>query len=323
MNAEYLISFLYATVLAGTPLLFGTLGEILTEKSGNLNLGVEGMMCMGAVMGFMAGYRTESAALALICAFAAGMAGALIYAFLTVTLKADQNVTGLTLTIFGTGFANFVGEGMVNSSPTGSANLSEALKAKFAEVQIPVLSELPYAGDLLFSYNIFVYMSLALAIAMGVYLYHTRQGLNLRAVGENPAAADAAGVNVTLYKYLHILVGGGICGLGGAYVSIVTCGGVWTYNCVNGLGWIAVALVIFVSWSPYRAILGGLVFGALSILRLYIAGLTGLEIRIPTPIFSMLPFIATAVVLVISSIRMSRERCQPKGCGVNYFREER
>jgi len=323
MNAEYLISFLYATVLAGTPLLFGTLGEHLTEESSNLNLGVERMMCMGAVMGFMAGYRTESAALALICAFAAGMAGALIYAFLTVTLKADQNVTGLTLTIFGTGFANFVGEGMVNSSPTGSANLSKALKAKFAEVQIPVLSELPYAGDLLFSYNIFVYMSLALAIAMGVYLYHTRQGLNLRAVGENPAAADAAGVNVTLYKYLHILVGGGICGLGGAYVSIITCGGVWTPNCVNGLGWIAVALVIFVSWSPYRAILGGLVFGALSILRLYIAGLTGLEIRIPTPIFSMLPFIATAVVLVIGSVRMSREHAQPKGCGVNYFREER
>ena len=323
MSAEYLISFLYAVVLAGTPLLFGTLGEILTEKSGNLNLGVEGMMCMGAVMGFMAGYRTDSAILAILCAFAAGMVGALIYAFLTVTLKADQNVTGLTLTIFGAGFAEFVGEGMISSSPTGSANLSEGLKKVFGEIHTPFLADIPYVGDLFFKYNVFVYIALALAIALGLYLYHTRQGLNLRAVGENPAAADAGGVNVTLYKYVHILIGGGICGLGGAYVSIVTCGGTWTPNCVNGLGWIAVALVIFVSWSPYRAILGALLFGALSVLRLYIAGLTGLEISIPTPIFSMLPFIVTAIVLVIGSVRMSREHAQPKGCGVNYFREER
>ena len=323
MSAEYLISFLYAVVLAGTPLLFGTLGEILTEKSGNLNLGVEGMMCMGAVMGFMAGYRTDSAILAILCAFAAGMVGALIYAFLTVTLKADQNVTGLTLTIFGAGFAEFVGEGMISSSPTGSANLSEGLKKVFGEIHTPFLADIPYVGDLFFKYNVFVYIALALAIALGLYLDHTRQGLNLRAVGENPAAADAGGVNVTLYKYVHILIGGGICGLGGAYVSIVTCGGTWTPNCVNGLGWIAVALVIFVSWSPYRAILGALLFGALSVLRLYIAGLTGLEISIPTPIFSMLPFIVTAIVLVIGSVRMSREHAQPKGCGVNYFREER
>ncbi len=232
-------------------------------------------------------------------------------------------MTGLTLTIFGTGFANFVGEGMVNSSPTGSANLSDALKAKFAALHIPGLSDLPYAGTMLFQYNLFVYLALALAVAMGIYLYHTRAGLNLRAVGENPAAADAGGINVSRYKYLHIMLGGGICGLGGAYVSIITCGGVWTYNCVNGLGWIAVALVIFVSWSPYRAILGSLVFGALSVLRLYLNGLTGLDLRIPTPIFSMVPFIVTAIVLVISSVRMSREHRQPKGCGVNYFREER
>ncbi len=323
MSAEYLISFLYATVLAGTPLLFGTLGEVLTERSGNLNLGVEGMMCMGAVMGFLAGYRTDSMLLAMLCAFAAGMVGGLIYAFLTVSLKADQNVTGLTLTIFGTGFANFVGEGMINSSSTGSAVLSDSLKSKFAELSIPGLSDIPYVGRLLFQYNIFTYLGVVLAIAMGIYLYHTRAGLNLRAVGENPAAADAGGINVSRYKYLHIMAGGGICGLGGAYVSIVTCGGAWTPNCVNGLGWIAVALVIFVSWSPYRAIIGSIVFGALSVLRLYLAGLTGLELRIPTPIFSMLPFVVTAIVLVISSVRMSREHRQPQGCGVNYFREDR
>jgi simple sugar transport system permease protein len=149
---------------------------------------------------------------------------------------------------------------------------------------------------------------------------HTRQGLNLRAVGENPAAADAVGIPIDLYKYVHIGLGGGICGLGGAYVSLVTCGGSWTYNCINGLGWIAVALVIFAAWSPYRVLFGSLTFGALSVLRLYIPGTV---ISIPPAIFAMLPFIATILVLVLTSVRLSREKMQPKGCGVNYFREER
>lgn len=316
----YLTNFLYAAILAGLPLLYGTLGEILTEKAGNLNLGVEGMMYMGAIIGFLAGYATGSFALALVGAFLAGSLGALIYAFLTVTLRANQNVTGLTLTIFGMGFANFIGENMMLNSPTGSAILSESVKAQFQTINVPFLSDIPVLGKLFFSHNLFVYVGFGLAIVMGVYLHHTRKGLNLRSVGENPGAADAAGVNVTLYKYVHILIGGGVCGLGGAYVALVTCGGAWTHNCINGLGWIAVALVIFASWSPYRAILGALIFGALSVLRLYMpAGF----VRVPTAIFSMLPFIATVVVLVVSSIRMSKEHAQPKGCGVNYFREER
>lgn len=317
---NYLTNFLYAAILAGVPLLFGTLGEILTEKAGNLNLGVEGMMYMGAIIGFWCGYITDSFALALVGAAVAGALGALIYAFLTVTLKANQNVTGLTLTIFGTGFANFIGENIILNSPTQSAILSESVKAQFATIQIPYLSNIPVLGKLLFSHTLFVYIAFILAIVSGLYLYHTRKGLNLRAVGENPGSADAAGVNVSLYKYVHILAGGAMCGLGGAYVSLVTCGGAWTHNCINGLGWIAVALVIFASWSPYRAMLGGLVFGALSVLRLYMpAGF----VKIPTAIFSMLPFVATALVLVISSVRMSKDHAQPKGCGVNYFREER
>lgn len=316
----YLTEFLYAAMLAGVPLLFGTLGEILTERSGNLNLGVEGMMYMGAVMGFYAAYTFESAALAFAFAFGAGLLGALIYAFLTVTLKANQNVTGLTLTIFGTGFANFMGEHMIMNSVTKSVILSDATKLKFKGIFIPGLSELPVVGKLFFQQTAFAYLGVALALLMGWYLYRTRRGLNLRAVGENPAAADAAGIHVAGYKYAHILIGGGICGIGGAYVSIVTCGGAWTYSCVNGLGWIAVALVIFASWSPYRALLGALVFGGLSVLRLYLpAGL----FQIPSAVFSMLPFIVTAVVLIIASMRMSRENAQPKGCGVNYFREER
>ena len=317
---NYVSSFIYAAVLAGTPLLFGTLGEIITEKAGNLNLGVEGMMYMGAIMGFYAGYVTGSVALSLIAALAAGALGALIYAFLTVTLKANQNVTGLTLTIFGGGFANFIGENLILNSPTKSAVLSDAMKANLKSINIPLLSDIPYIGRMFFQHNIFVYLGIVLAIAAGWYLNHTAQGLNLRAVGENPAAADAAGVNVSAYKYVHILLGGGICGLGGAYIALVTCGGNWTYNCVGGLGWIAVALVILAAWSPYKALLGSLVFGALSVLKIYIPTSV---INIPSAFFSMLPFLVTCVILVISSIRMRRENQQPHACGVNYFREER
>ena len=317
----YLTNFLYAAILAGVPLLFGTLGEILTEKSGQLNLGVEGMMYMGAIIGFGTAYVTGNAALAYVGAFAAGALGALIYAFLTVTLKANQNVTGLTLTIFGTGLANFIGENLILSSETKSAILPDALKAQFGAVRIPLLSDLPVIGKLLFQHTWFVYLGVVLAVLVGLYLYRTRRGLNLRAVGENPAAADASGINVTLYKYVHVLIGGGICGLGGAYVSLVTCGGTWTYNCVNGLGWIAVALVIFASWNPYRAIGGSLIFGGLSVLRLYLSG--PIVQTIPTAVFSMLPFLVTAIVLVVTSTRMSMENRQPKSCGVNYFREDR
>lgn len=317
---SYIISFIYAAVLAGVPLMFGTLGEVITQKAGNLNLGVEGMMYLGAIFGFWAGYVTGNPILALLLAFVAGMVGALLYALLTVTLKANQNVTGLTLTIFGTGLANYIGNSLVLNSPTRSAVLDAVVIDFFKPLHIPALSDIPYLGKLLFSYNLFVYLGIVLCVAVGVYLNHTRQGLNLRAVGENPAAADAVGVHVARYKYLHIALGGGICGLGGAYVSLVTCGGSWTYNCINGLGWIAVALVIFAAWSPYRVILGSLTFGALSVLRLYIPNSV---VSIPPSIFSMLPFLATIVVLVLTSVRLSREKMQPRGCGVNYFREER
>ena len=317
---DYLVSFLYAAVLAGVPLLYGTLGEVITEKAGNLNLGVEGMMYLGAVFGFWAGYVSGSPVLALGMAFAAGMLGALLYALLTVTLKANQNVTGLTLTIFGAGVANYIGNSLILNSPTRTAVLARNVVDAFKPWSIPLLSDIPFLGKLLFTHSVFVYLGIALCVAAGFYLNHTRQGLNLRAVGENPAAADAAGVNVSRYKYLHIGLGGGICGLGGAYVSLVTCGGSWTYNCINGLGWIAVALVIFASWSPYRVLYGSLAFGALSVLRLY---LPNSVLAVPPALFTMLPFLATIVVLIITSIRLSREKMQPSGCGVNYFREER
>ena len=317
---DWISNFLYAAILAGVPLLFGTLGEILTEKAGNINLGVEGMMYMGAVFGFMGAYYLDSAIATLLFAFLGGLGGALVYAFLTVTLKANQNVAGLTLTIFGTGLANLLGTNMINGSGSGAAMVSDAMKAFFRPMDMGALTAIPYLGKLLFNHSLFTYLGIVLAIAAGWYLNHTAQGLNLRAVGENPAAADAAGVNVSAYKYVHILLGGGICGLGGAYIALVTCCGNWTYNCVGGLGWIAVALVIFAAWSPYKALLGSLVFGALSVLKIYIPTSV---INIPSAFFSMLPFLVTCVILVISSIRMRRENQQPHACGVNYFREER
>ena len=317
---DQLMAFLYAAILASVPLLYGTLGEILIEKSGNINLGVEGMMYLGAIIGFLGGFVFDSAVMALLFAVLAGMAGAAIYAFITVTLKANQNVTGLTLTIFGTGIANFIGETLKESNPAGTVFISDNVKAALLPLDMGPLSDIPVIGKLLFSHSILSYLVVALAILMGFYLKRTRLGLNLRAVGENPAAADAMGVNVSRYKYVHILIGGGLCGLGGVYISLVTAVGNWQPHIIGGQGWIALALVIFSSWSPGKAIFGALIFGALSVLRLYIPKDV---IDIPGAIFTMLPFVVTCLVLVFSSIRMKRENQQPAGCGINYFREER
>ncbi len=314
------LAFLYATVLAGVPLLYGTLGEILIEKSGNLNLGVEGLMYMGAIAGFMAGHLFGSALLAVAFAFLAGVLGALLYTVLTVTLKANQNVTGLTLTVFGTGLANFIGETLKGSLPTGTVFVGDRVIKALVPMKLGALGNLPVVGRLLFEHSMLTYVAFACAIVMSLYLRRTRVGLNLRAIGENPAAADAMGVSVSLYKYVNILLGGGLCGLGGVYVSLVTCVGNWQPNIIGGQGWIALALVIFASWSPLRAVLGSLVFGALSMLRLYIPKDA---IDIPPSLFSMLPFLVTCAVLVMSSVRMRRENQQPRACGVNYFREER
>ncbi|MCL2496012.1 MAG: ABC transporter permease [Clostridiales bacterium] len=324
---ETLINLFNAAVLAGTPLLFGTLGEILTEKSGNLNLGVEGMMFMGAISGLAGVYVAESAfpnmggamiiIIAIICAFICGALGASIYSFLTVTMRANQNVTGLTLTIFGVGFANFCGEALAHTTSDGYVAVSPAAKAAFGNISLPGLSQIPYLGKLLFSYNILVYFSIVLAVLMALFFSHTRWGLNLRAVGENPATADAASINVSRYKHLATCIGGGICGIGGMYVSMITCSGVWVHNCVGGLGWISVALVIFATWSPARALLGSLVFGSLSIMRMYV------PLGIPMQIYDIFPYIATVLVLIFTSIRQLKEHSMPRHCGFNYFREER
>lgn len=335
------VNFLAKSVLSGTPILFGTLGEIVNEKAGHLNLGVQGMMAIGGCAGFMVGYFTDNLLFALLAAFAGGMLASLIYAFLTVTLMANQNVTGLSLTIFGVGLANFVGKYVLNATGKGTLKLPEGIAAQLGNLSIPGLSDIPVVGPLLFSYNIYVYLGIAIAIILTIYLGHTKTGRNLRAIGENPAAADAAGIRVVRMKYIHLLLGGGICGLGGAYADMMITNGVWGSDNIGEFGWIAVALVIFAAWHPGKAVFGAFLFGALRVIRFYlaslisafavlfpsaeegIANLVSLSKNIPNALYDMLPFLMTALVLVITSVRKSKERSQPASCGINYFREER
>lgn len=308
-----MVSFLCAAVIAGMPLLFATLGELLTEKSGNLNLGVEGMMLMGASCGFIAGYTTGNPLVALLAACIAGGIGAAIYAFLTVTLMSNQVVTGLALTIFGAGVSSFMGKDFVGKV------LPDAVKNFFSQVDIPLLSDIPVIGPVFFKQDVFVYFGYVTIVLVSVYLYKTRKGLNLRAIGENAAAADASGLNVTLYKYVHILIGGALCGLGGAYMSLVTVP-VWQEGVTGGRGWIAVALVIFASWNPTKAFLGALLFGGLSILGIR---LQSMGIHISQYLVDMLPYLATVVVLILSTYKSRKEDQPPKDLGNAYFREER
>ena len=307
-------TFLAAAVVAGTPLLFATLGELLTEKVGNLNLGVEGMMLMGSVIGFMAGLSTGSPIIAMIAAAIAGGFGALIYAFLTISLRANQVVCGLTLTIFGTGFSSMVGKNLIGQVTPNT------IKSFFVPLRIPLLGHIPFIGDIFFNHDVFVYLGYVMTILLFIYLYKTAKGLNTMAVGENPAAADAASINVNAYKYVNTLIGGALCGLGGAYLSLVYVPA-WQENVTAGRGWIAVALVIFATWRPQRAIIGAYLFGGLDILGFRLQGLHGFEIS--QYLIDLLPYVVTIVILVIVSMRKSGKNSPPAGLSVPYFREER
>lgn len=324
-----LIALLRAAVLNGTPLLFGTSGEILTEKSGNLNLGVEGLMYMGGAFGLMGVFYYDLAAganasgvvavlIALVCSLLAGMAGSLIFSFLTITLRANQNVTGLALTIFGTGLGQFVGEQM-RIKVGGNVAISNALKTVFADGIFPkAMQEIPVIGPLLFSYNVFVYIGIAVALVMAWFMGKTRKGLYLKAVGESPSTADAAGINVTKYKYFATVLGGGISAVGGMVYTMTIAGTVWNHTGLSGEGWIAVALVIFCLWKPLNAIWGSILFGGLMIMY----------IRVPLPfipsqIYKIIPYIVTAIVLIIVSMRQKKEDQPPASLGLPYFREER
>ena len=328
MNTLYLL--IVAACEFGTVLMFGTLGEILTERSGNMNLGVEGIMYMGGAMGLAGAFYYEKAVgeagsvgvvailIALLAAFLAGCLASLIFSFLTITLRANQNVTGLALTIFGTGFGQFAGEYM-RVKENGFVALSNHLKDAFAGSIFPqALQKLPFVGKLLFSQSVFFYLALLLAVSMYLFLKKTRVGLQLRAVGESPATADAAGVNVIKYRYLATVLGGGISAIGGMVYIVTTAGCVWNHEGLAGVGWLAVALVIFCLWRPLNGIWGSIFFGALMIMYLRVP-----LAFLPTQIYKVVPYIVTIIVLVFTSVRNSRDKQPPANLGLNYFREDR
>ena len=278
-----------SSIASGTPILFATLGEIVTERGGVLNLGVEGMMLVGALSGFSVAALTNSHLLGLGAAvFSAGLLS-LIHAFLTVTLRANQVVSGLGLTLFGMGLTGYLGQRMIGVPAPGS----------IARVHIPMLSDLPVFGPALFRQDPLVYLAIALAPICHYLLFHTKAGLTLRSVGENPAAADMAGINVNATRFLAVFFGGCLCGIGGAYISLVDTP-FWTENMIAGRGWIAIALVIFASWDPRRAVLGAFLFGGVDALA---SRLQALDVAVPSYFLRMLPYFFTIFILVLTTAR--------------------
>ena len=322
-------SFIHNIIVYNIPLLYGTVGEIVVEKSGSLNLGVEGIMAVGAIFGYICGCYANSLAVGTLVAFFTAALCGLLFAVMTVSLQANQNITGLTLTTFGLGIYFFVGNGLKAMGWPVMGEYS-AIKAGFSDLPIPLLSEIPLLGKGLFSHNVLVYLGIAIAIFMWWYLNRTTLGLKLRAVGENPGAADSVGINVNRMKYLHICLGCGIMGIGGYYMGLNMSGSFNSSCWINGYGWIAVALVIFANWNPSLAILGTFVFGFFNTLRVSgsslaaaFPGFLGWLAAVPTQLYQALPFLITAMVLVASSIRSRKGSGLPASLGVNYFREER
>lgn len=323
------VSLFQAAVIFGTVILFGAAGEILAEKAGNLNLGVPGVMYLGGIASLVSVFFYENAvanpspALCLLIALSAGFLaaalGGLIFSLLTVTFRTNQNVAGLTLTIFGSGVANFFG-GSLNKLAGGVGQISTAVTSGAFRTKIPWLSDLGYLGEALFSYGFMVYLAVALAVILHCFLVRSQTGLCLRAVGENPATADAAGIPVTKYKYLATCLGAGISGLGGVYYVMDYIKGAWANDgSIERLGWLAIALVIFATWRTLNAIWGAYLFGILFWLYFYIPGLT----RSSQEIFKMLPYLVTIAVLILTSLRRKRETQPPAALGLPYFREER
>ena len=322
-------TFIHNIIVYNIPLLYGTVGEIVVEKSGSLNLGVEGIMAVGAIFGYICGCYANSLFIGIMAAFLMAALCGLLFSVLTVSFQANQNITGLTLTTFGLGIYFFVGNGLKAKGWPVMDNYAN-IKAGFADIAIPVLSDLPLIGRGLFNHNIMVYLGIAIAFAAWWYLNRTTPGLKLRAVGENPGAADSVGVNVNQMKFLHTCLGCGIMGIGGYYMGLNMSGSFNSSCWINGYGWIAVALVIFANWNPAFAIVGTFVFGFFNTLRVSGSSLAaafpeilGWLAVIPTQVYQALPFVITAIVLFVSSVRNKQGSGQPGALGLNYFREER
>ncbi|WP_406676749.1 ABC transporter permease [Moorella sp. ACPs] len=311
MENSVWIATLAAAITAGTPILYAALGEILAERAGVLNLGVEGMMLVGAVTGFMVAVRTGNPWLGFFVALLAAGLMAAVFAFLTITLRANQVVTGLALTMFGTGLSGFLGKPYVGIP----------LPLSFKPVAIPILADIPIIGPVLFNHDPLVYLTYILVPLLWYYFYRTRPGLNLRAIGENPAAADALGVNVFALRYFYVIIGGMLAGAGGAFLSLAYAPS-WLENMTAGRGWIAVALVIFAVWDPVKALLGSYLFGGVDALTYTLQAAT--KIAIPSFFLKMLPYILTLVVLIIATRQtLVKHIGAPGALAIPYDREER
>ena len=325
-----LVTFIPRAVMQGIPLLFGSTGETITEKSGNLNLGIPGIMYVGGIGGVIGAFLYEQAAkgnmnwfLAILfpmlgCLLGSALMGAL-YCFLTVTLRANQNVTGLAMTTFGVGFGNFFGGSLIKLVGADVPSIALSATSGYFRTTLPFASTTGAVGKLLFSYGFLAYLAVAIALLTSYVLGHTRTGLHLRAVGENPATADAAGINIGKYKYAATIIGSMIAGLGGLYYVMDYANGVWSNNGFGDRGWLAIALVIFTVWRPNIGILSSILFGGLYILYLYLPS-SNMAIK---ELYKMIPYLMTIIVLVITSMRNKRETQPPESLGQSYFREER
>ena len=327
-------SFIPRAVSQGIPLLLGSTGEIITEKSGNLNLGLPGVMYVGAISGVIGSFFYEqsladpsdiNAFLAIfipvICSLIGSLIMGLIFCFLTITLRANQNVTGLAMTTFGVGFGNFFGGSLIKLSGSDIPSIALSATSSFFSKQLPFAKDLGWFGKIFLSYGFLAYAAIIIALIASYILNHTRLGLHLRAVGENPATADAAGINVTIYKYGATCIGCMIAGLGGLYYVMDYACGVWSNDAFGDRGWLAIALAIFAIWRPNLDILASILFGGLYILYLYMP--TGMDHMEYKELYKMIPYIVTLAVLVITSMRNKRENQPPASLGLSYFREER
>ncbi len=328
-----IVSLIVNSIPLGVPLLYGSVGEIVTEKSGHLNLGIPGIMYTGAVGSVIGAFLYENACgnnvanmnpvlsvlIPLVCAILGSVFMGLIYSFLTVTLRANQNVTGLAITTFGIGLGNFFGGSLIKLVESDIPSIALANTSSFFKITLPFAKDLGWFGQIFLSHDFLTYSAIIVAVIVSVVLSRTRVGLNLRAVGESPATADAAGINVTAYKYIATCIGSAIAGLGGLQYVMVYADGGWTNDAFGDRGWMAIALVIFALWKPSIAIFGSFLFGLLCNITYSINGLTDTSKQL----FIMLPYVVTILVLVIISMRKKREHQPPASLGLSYFREDR
>ena len=327
-----LVTFIPRSVVQGIPLLYGCTGEILTEKSGNLNLGIPGVMYVGAISGVIGSFFYEQScggnvngflaiAIPMLCCLIGSLLMGLLYCFLTVTLRANQNVTGLAMTTFGVGFGNFFGGSLIKLSGSEVPSIALSATSSYFSKSLPFAGKFGAFGKLFLPYGFVAYLAIIIAIVCSYVMKRTRVGLHLRAVGESPNTADAAGINVIRYKYVSTCLGCMIAGLGGLYYVMDYACGVWSNDAFGDRGWLAIALVIFTIWRPNLGIFSSILFGGLYILYLYIpTGMDHMELK---EIYKMIPYVVTLIVLILTSMRNKRENQPPASLGLGYFREER